>query len=313
MSLLVGIAIAMFPAATNSAVAAAASGQTPVSVLHGTIVAIDVPHRTIAIAPDLPATGGNKTLHVPAGLEEQLPRLFTKERIAATVAEDGATIQVLSVAADERFAVLIFTAAVAALLLIATAAAGWDLGAFVLGLDGRYSNSKMQMALWFVAVIAAYVTAVIVRFTAGGWMCFDDVGIPEDLLVLSGLSALTFGVAKAVTTQKKNALPAASTLKAPPAAAAVNPNARHAGSNLLRDLVTNDLGNADIGDFQMILITLIAVCTFVLTLIQWLGMVDITPHHTWLLPDVDTTLLSLFGIGQGAYLVKKMASNVGEG
>jgi len=31
------------------------------------------------------------------------------------------------------------------------------------------------------------------------------------------------------------------------------------------------------------------------------------------LPDVDTTLLSGFGIGQGAYLIKKLAAPLGKG
>jgi hypothetical protein len=60
----------------------------------------------------------------------------------------------------------------------------------------------------------------------------------------------------------------------------------------------------------MAFITLIAAVTFVLQGFNFLG--DIA-HGPTLLPDIDSTLLSTFGIGQGAYLVKKMASNVGEG
>ncbi|HEY4920066.1 MAG TPA: hypothetical protein VII40_08185, partial [Xanthobacteraceae bacterium] len=80
--------------------------------------------------------------------------------------------------------------------------------------------------------------------------------------------------------------------------------------NILTDLFTNDYGQVDIGDFQMAFITLIAAVIFVLQGFDFLG--DI-PQGVTQLPDVDSTLLSTFGIGQGAYLIKKMASNVGEG
>ena len=67
------------------------------------------------------------------------------------------------------------------------------------------------------------------------------------------------------------------------------------GQPHLRDLFRDDLGDIDFGDFQKILITLIAIS----------GSVS--------LPDIDTVLLSSFGLGQGAYLVKKMALPFGQG
>ncbi len=80
--------------------------------------------------------------------------------------------------------------------------------------------------------------------------------------------------------------------------------------NLLTDLVQNDEGTADLGDFQMIFIALVVVVTFVLAGFHFLGAIASGPMQ---LPDVDTTLLSTFGIGQGAYLIKKMAAPAGKG
>jgi len=79
----------------------------------------------------------------------------------------------------------------------------------------------------------------------------------------------------------------------------------------MRDLVTNDSGQADFGDFQMILITAAAVVIFLLSACYFLGMLSFETNVT--LPDIDTTLLSTFGLGQGAYLLKKAALKLGDG
>jgi hypothetical protein len=84
-----------------------------------------------------------------------------------------------------------------------------------------------------------------------------------------------------------------------------------AKAHILRDLVQNDLGQADLGDFQMILITLVAVALFLTKAFS--SMSEMSIIHDIYLPDVDTTLLSVFGIGQGAYLVKKAALDASKG
>ena len=93
-------------------------------------------------------------------------------------------------------------------------------------------------------------------------------------------------------------------LLAPQKSSAQNPN-------LLTDLFQNDRGDADFGDFQMILITLAAVGIFVSSCFAFLG--NLWPDASITLPDIDTTLLSAFGVGQGAYLVKKAAMKPGDG
>jgi len=78
--------------------------------------------------------------------------------------------------------------------------------------------------------------------------------------------------------------------------------------NLLTDLFQNDNKQADLGDFQMILVVVAAVLLFLISSFHFLGMLTLTPQVT--LPDVDTALLSGFGLGQGAYLVKNTMQSV---
>jgi len=209
---------------------------------------------------------------------------------------------------------------------------------FLVGVDKRYSNSKFQAAIWFSALMSTYLATLILRVWTWGPDFLYGVEITPNLLALSGLSALTFGGAKAITSQKvdnaaKDALAqeaeaadlAAKANTAPefkPAAAAAKKGAKAAEktakmkqaatSSFPCDLFQNDKHEADLGDFQMIFIAVIAVVTFLLKVeISFLAAIE--QLKTVPLPDVDTTLLSVFGVGQGAYLIKKMASKPGDG
>jgi hypothetical protein len=82
-----------------------------------------------------------------------------------------------------------------------------------------------------------------------------------------------------------------------------------AGTAHITQLFQNDMGQADLGDTQMILITLIAIATYVVTTFHQLGNLEIAQQVS--LPDIDSYLLASFGIGQGAYLAKKAASSLG--
>lgn len=221
---------------------------------------------------------------------------------------------------------------------------------FIVGMDNRYSNSKFQIALWFWVVLSTYIATAVFRLWYAGWDFFGSINISQNLLVLSGLSAITYGGAKAITTSKVNAAtnpspvavavtPAANVPPvavamaapadpaigvvvhappvAPPAAVAVtppaNPNPKNAqpvnGENILTDLVQNDFGGFDFGDFQMIVVTLVAVLMYTILIYHFLGSIQFL--KTVSLPDVDTTILAGFGLGQGAYLAKKAGGNVG--
>ncbi|HET6195315.1 MAG TPA: hypothetical protein VFE12_06165, partial [Acetobacteraceae bacterium] len=195
------------------------------------------------------------------------------------------------------------------------------------------------------------------------------VALTANVMTLTGLSAFTFGAAKAVSAQKADS---AST-KAGPAVASVAANTAQsngvapltltalqdaitkAGSDkavaiatqvltdagsaaavtpvvaaiqqsqqatnpkppaatapsLRKDLFQNDMGEVDLGDFQMILIALGAAVVWGVSCFLAMESLPFQIHVS--LPDVDTSLLAGFGIGQGAYLVKKAATAPNKG
>ena len=118
----------------------------------------------------------------------------------------------------------------------------------------------------------------------------------ENLLVLSGISAVTYGGAKVITQSQVNSKPGSKE----------DALDKKAG---LKDFVTDDNGNTDFGDLQMSFITLLAVVVYLLQFFDFLGTLEL--RHLVTLPDVDTTILSVFGFSQGAYLAKKTAQSTG--
>jgi hypothetical protein len=197
------------------------------------------------------------------------------------------------------------------LLLLATAATRGNPLRFLVGLDNRYSNSQCQIVLWFGLLAVIYVSAVALRIVYLDCNFIGGVGITANVIALTGLSALSFGGAKVITTQKtSSSAPATGVLNIP--SQLLRPQKTPAlGPHLLTDLFQNDRGDADFGDFQMILVTLAAVAIYFSSAFVFLG--TLWPDKTITLPDLDTTLLSAFGLGQGAYLIKKAAMKPGEG
>ena len=211
----------------------------------------------------------------------------------------------------------------------------------ILGLDNRYSNSKLQAALWFWVLMTTYLEFLFFRIAVGGLDFLGGISIPQNLLLLSGMSAVTFVGAKGITTAKVNAAadakaaavaqaaqdnapvtvavaasPESVAIAEPPAPTPVTPLPRDKSiqtpgrQNLFKDLFQNDLGDFDLGDFQMVIVTLLAVGTYMLAVHHALGSVQLSATTT--LPDLDTTILSAFGLGQGAYLAKKAVGNASQ-
>jgi len=112
---------------------------------------------------------------------------------------DATMIRIAHVAVDPR---AIGAFAVLALVLVVfyglVMTKGQLRGLFI-GVDRRYSNSKFQMTVWFIAAAVAYLTTCIVRARYGGLVYAEGIDVPASLLTLSGLSAATGGGAKAAT------------------------------------------------------------------------------------------------------------------
>ena len=226
--------------------------------------------------------------------------------------------------------------------------------ALIIGEDGRYSNSKFQVFTWFSVLIVTYVTTAWLRGHDCGVDFAGGISIPQNLLLLSGLSAFTFAAAKGITQNKVNAANAAAAANAgdvnadsasgesvsgesvsgenasggasPPTKdsakkdksqtkdgttkdkSPTNPAAD--APHFLSDLLRDDNNNVDLGDFQMLVVTMLAVAVYLVQVYGWLGTLEY--HAMVTLPDVDTTILAAFGLGHGAYLVKKYSGDISQ-
>jgi hypothetical protein len=264
------------------------------------ITAIDPEAKTIVVSgePKVKAP-----LHADASTESRLPQLHEGDHLAVDVADEGGVLNIRSivllksyVAVRQRIGAL---AGVGLLwLLLGLVLARGNVLGLIKGEDGRYSNSKFQGVLWFSIVIVTYGATVILRGLRLG-VDIMWVDIPAHLLALSGLSAFSFGAAKGITVSKIEAATAAG-IAAPKA----TPSA-----GILKDLTTNDANQLDLGDFQMLVVTLVAAASYLVIAFNALGMLDAIAGVS--LKDVDTTILASFGLGQGAYLAKKALGHVG--
>ncbi|PNY81732.1 hypothetical protein [Deinococcus koreensis] len=189
-----------------------------------------------------------------------------------------------------RLAVLLLTLAWLASLCHALIPAGRHRGLsrLIVGKDGRYSNAQFQMAAWFMVFIGAYVSTLVWRVVSGSLQLAVGIGSPEALLALTGIAAGTYAAAAAITA---NATGQGRLIK-PPAA---EPE--------LQNLYSDDAGRFDFGDFQSLVVTLVAVVGYLIALSGWQENVFLTSQTT--LPDVGNTILTIFGAGQATYLLKK--------
>lgn len=211
-------------------------------------------------------------------------------------------LEVVSQLVSVRARLIAMAFAFGTLLFVAALFSHWKPAQFLVGIDNRYSNSQCQIGIWFVAALTIYLATFALRVWIGGLDFLGGISIPQNVLVLTGLSALTFGGARLITTQKVSGT-------SPTDISA--PKQRAMKPHLIADLMQNDDGKPDIGDFQMIFLSALAVIIYVWSGFHFMSHIELRTTIT--LPDVDTTLLSTYGIGQGAYLVKKLASDPGTG
>jgi hypothetical protein len=153
------------------------------------------------------------------------------------------------------------------------------------GADGKWSTSKTAVLLWTYSLGFAFLTWVFWKHNADVGNGKSDVVSWQYLLVL-GVPAGSALWAKYNTEQKLATGEKSKPLAGPEA----NP---FAGA---RDLVSNDEGRADLGDFQYFFFNLILLASFYASFLH-------TPSDG--LPNLPNILLSLTSVSAGAYVVKK--------
>jgi hypothetical protein len=251
--------------------------------------------------------GEIRTLKVDGNTAGALAKFSPGDTVWLRVGTDHASItkvECVPVPVGERIWALVLPAA---FLILLTVGLSWG-GAlnFLMGTDGHYSKSKFQLAIWFGVLVTVYVATYCLRWRYVHTL--GDIGMPAHLALLSGFSAFTFAAAKRIAVNKNQ--PAAPGDAAAPAAPAAPPQpvAPPGGlavrSTFLGDLLTDDAGNAEVGDYQMLVIILLAVVTYLFQAYHFLGTM---PFGNVKLPDVDSTILATFGLGQSAYLGNKAA------
>jgi hypothetical protein len=211
----------------------------------------------------------------------------------------------------------------------------------MIGEDGRYSNSRTQIVLWFFVLISTYIAVTVARIICGGINFAGGIAIPYNLLFLSGISAVTFATAKQITKSSTSFLDyfkAANLAEVQEALAKKDPGELKNTKNIadfknLKDQNTASISSGtvsqkvkpsffhdlfyrdgsdslDLGDFQMSITTFLTIAIYIGQILGYLGTISL--HKNVALPDVDSTLLATFGIGQAAYLAKKYVDDTGQ-
>jgi IPT/TIG domain-containing protein len=169
------------------------------------------------------------------------------------------------------------------------------------GQDRRASTSKFQVVAWTYVVVFALLVFLFAYVVDQVWAEFGgnaakDVHaalgtgvknlvtkLDETYLVLLGVPLTAAVGAKAITSTKVESGTVEKTEKAD-------------GTPTVAELVNDDEGNTDLGDFQYVLFNVVAILFF---LAQFL------PHPAHGLPDMPDTLVGLTSVAAAGYVAKK--------
>ena len=150
----------------------------------------------------------------------------------------------------------------------------------VLGTDNRVSTSKLQFALWTLAL--AYALLVIAFHDA----VYPPGSLDPRYLLLIGFPAGAAVSAKAITTgQINNGNSSKTTISA---------KGKSIGT-AISEIVSNDQGDLDLGDTQYFVFNLVALTAFFIAFF----------HNPTSLPVLPDTLVGLTSASAAAYVAKK--------
>jgi hypothetical protein len=158
----------------------------------------------------------------------------------------------------------------------------WNPWRLIEGADSRPSTSKFQFFLWTAVVFFSYGAL----FAAKGFIALTEA--PPNVLIAMGMVVGTMATAKGITVSYVRTGQVTKDL-----------TAANAGA---KGLLCDDDGVPDLSKIQMLAWTFIAIVAYLIQVVQ---RIHAQPHE---LPDIGQPLMVLMGLGQGAYLGKKLTS-----
>jgi hypothetical protein len=153
----------------------------------------------------------------------------------------------------------------------------------VIGADGRVSTSKTVAAVWTLIVVAGLIGIVYADLLnhPEALDATNDSGVVGQYAVLFGGPLGAAIAAKGIVTKQVNS----------------NPSAKSTASSTgVSDLVLDDAGNTDLGDFQYVAFNLVAMIFVIGNLLV---------HPSLGLPKLPDVLLGLTSVSAAGYVGKK--------
>jgi hypothetical protein len=160
----------------------------------------------------------------------------------------------------------------------------------------RMSLSRVQMFLWTVLVLSAYLSAALANVGLGSPEPLG-ISVPQTLLQAMGLGTLSLVAAPAVLHGVKKG--------------AVSVNA-HASDSRWTDLLRGEehanTGGVDLARVQLLLVTIVLVVGYAVVL----GDAYLDSHVATIgaLPGIDAAFVVMLAISHGGYLAKKAVPRV---
>jgi hypothetical protein len=187
--------------------------------------------------------------------------------------------------------------AIAALMAAFAAVAGHGVTGLWRGVlvDDRHrlSLSRLQMLLWTVLVLSAYMAAALANIGRDAARPLT-VDIPSELWLAMGISTASLVAAPVARAYKQSKRPGRLHAQESPADSMI--------SDLFRGEDVTDAEQLDLGKVQMFLFTVVVVLGYGLALGD---MFDSTEGAFTTLPAVDDAVVTLLAISHAGYLTKK--------
>jgi len=174
------------------------------------------------------------------------------------------------------------------LWLLYKMASGGKIGALYEGNDGRPSTSKFQFFAWTTAVVFAYAAIYSLKVESHHFDAINE--IPKNVLTAMGMSVISAAAAKSITVSYIST-------------GRIAKKTATSGTSSFADIFQDDSGVPDLSKGQMIAWTFIAIATYLIAVASKIHQRDYSS-----LPDIDSALMVLMGLGHGAYLGKKLVT-----